>query len=265
MTNIRKYVEAMDLRDGETKRINCPACGGTNTFTAYNDMGSIVYNCYKLGCTAKGVYSGKLTALEIKARMQKHNQSKPKDEVQTMTIPEYVVIPDERNELLQSFISKWGLHSHRILYDVKDRRAVFPIYYKGRIVDAVGRALDGKQPKWLRYTGNAVTYQHCNGTPNGTCVLVEDVISAIAVGSLFTGTTGVAILGTSLGPAHMEQLDGFRKVIVALDPDAYSKTIKFKHEVEAWLGVPTKALLVNDDIKYKQEADIDKLKRMIHE
>jgi hypothetical protein len=143
------------------------------------------------------------------------------------------------------------------MYDLKDKRAVFPIFINNVLIDAVGRALAGAEPKWLRYTGKADYF--IAGTGN-TVVVVEDVISAITVAKL--GFTGMAILGTSLSVAHMEQLGNYSQVIVALDPDAAHKTLSFRQEIEAWTGVATIALRLDDDIKYRVESDIQKLKTL---
>ena len=98
------------------------------------------------------------------------------------------------------------------------------------------------------------------GTGN-TVVVVEDVISAITVAKL--GFTGMAILGTSLSVAHMEQLGDYSQVIVALDPDAAHKTLKYRREIEEWTGVTTIALRLDDDIKYRVSSDIQKLKELL--
>jgi hypothetical protein len=76
------------------------------------------------------------------------------------------------------------------------------------------------------------------------------------------GLTGIAILGTSLNVTMMKHLDGFYRVIVALDPDASHKTLAYKREIEAWTGLDTRALRLDDDLKYKVESDIIKLKEM---
>ena len=125
----------------------------------------------------------------------------------------------------------------------------------------VGRALDGAIPKWYRYSGVASYYKRCIGKPNGIYVIVEDVISAITVAKL--GFTGMAILGTSLSVAHMEQLGNYSQVIVALDPDAAHKTLRFRQEIEAWTGATTIALRLDDDIKYRVESDIEQLKEFL--
>ena len=52
--NIKQHVSDLALSNGETKRLNCPACGGYKTFTVTNNMGSLMWNCYKASCTVSG-------------------------------------------------------------------------------------------------------------------------------------------------------------------------------------------------------------------
>ena len=261
--SIRGYIKSLSLSDGQTFRTNCPECNRRNTLTVINDGGSLVYNCYGLGCSATGAVHVGMTAHEIQKRLARRQDTMAKPERETMVIPEYVTQAPTDNALFNKFVQKWGLQGIRLMYDVKDQRVVFPILYKGRLVDAVGRSLTGKTPKWLRYTGTASVFELVYGEPNGTAILVEDVISAITVAKTFTGTTGLAILGTSLGAQHMEALDAYDRIVVALDRDAVSKTLEFKRTIESWTGNTTKALLLQDDIKYMVEDDMMNLKEAV--
>jgi hypothetical protein len=252
---MHKYIEDLDLSEGDTVRGDCPDCGGKNTFTANKSGGAVLYNCYKLGCKISGVHTVGMTAADIQARMQEVEQDKPKPKVEIMELPEYVV---RSGSGLDAFRDKWDLWDQGLMYDLKDRRAVFPIFIDNVLIDAVGRALAGAEPKWLRYTGKANYFIAGTGE---TVVVVEDVISAITVAKL--GFTGMAILGTSLSVAHMEQLGNYSQVIVALDPDAAHKTLRFRQEIEAWTGTSTIALRLDDDIKYRVESDIEQLKEFL--
>jgi hypothetical protein len=252
---MHKYIEDLDLGEGDTVRGDCPDCGGKNTFTANKSGGAVLYNCYKLGCKISGVHTVGMTAADIQARMQEVEQDKPKPKVEIMELPEYVV---RSGSGLDAFRDKWDLWDQGLMYDLKDRRAVFPIFINNVLIDAVGRALAGAEPKWLRYTGKA---NYFIGGTGKTVVVVEDVISAITVAKL--GFTGMAILGTSLSVAHMEQLGNYSQVIVALDPDAAHKTLRFRQEIEAWTGASTIALRLDDDIKYRVESDIEQLKEFL--
>lgn len=264
MQKINNYLETLDITEGMQHRSNCPMCGGKNTFTATKEDGILIYNCYKLGCKARGFLSVGLSFQELQRRLKAMDYDKRREEpLGPVVWPEYVVEPSAEHTLLKRFAKRWDLDLEDMMYDVKDRRAVFPIRHKGVIIDAAGRALDGAVPKWYRYTGDASVYTSVVGKPNGIVIIVEDIISAITAAKLFPGLTGMAILGTSLSAKHMEYLEDFYRVVVALDPDAAQKTIQFKREIEAWTGLPTKALRLEDDLKYKVQSDIQQLRGIV--
>ena len=257
--NIREYVEGLGLRDGESYRGNCPECRGKKTFTAYNDYGTLKYNCFKLVCKVGGTYNTDMTAAEIMMRLSPR-QEEPEKEVETMEIPAYMVQPNTEHAEFHRFVKRWGLPTSDLMYDLVQQRVVFPIRHKGRIIDAVGRAVGiRQQPKWYRYTGKAGYYTCGTGS---TALIVEDVVSAIVAVQEVPNITAIAILGTSLTPKHMEKISEYDNIIIALDPDAVYKTIEYRREIELWTGINTTAMNVSDDIKYRRPEDITKLKRL---
>jgi len=257
--NIRAYLDTLDLSDGQSLRKDCPSCRAKNTFTVSNDGGSMVYNCYKLNCTLSGAYHRNMTAQEIQLRLVKQKLSKP-PEIETMVIPEYVVQPTDEHPLLHKYISDWDIPSDNLMYDVKDSRIVFPIYHTGRLIDANGRSLTGKQPKWLRYTGNAHYYM--TGKAKDVILVVEDIVSAMVAHQMVPSLSAMAILGTSLTLKHIAKLGEYNRIVVALDPDASHETLAFKREIELWTNVETIALRLDDDIKYRLASDIENLKEV---
>ena len=54
MINIREYVIDLDISNGDSKRMNCPICNGYKTFTVTNNMGKVLWNCYKVTCSLSG-------------------------------------------------------------------------------------------------------------------------------------------------------------------------------------------------------------------
>lgn len=44
------------VRQGESKRFNCPACGGNNTLSITGDRFHYIYNCYRATCDFKGKF-----------------------------------------------------------------------------------------------------------------------------------------------------------------------------------------------------------------
>lgn len=266
-TNIRQFVNDLGLKESERHRGDCPECRGRNTFTATNNMGDIKYNCFKLGCTVGGIYGTDMTAAEIHRYREQQQQQRAytniKKEKETMEIPEYVVTPKASHTKHQRYIRRWGIALGDVMYDVKDERVVFPIKHGGRIVDAVGRAVGKKQnPKWYRYTGEADYYTIGTGS---TLLIVEDVVSAVIAVQEMPYITAMAILGTSMNPKHFEKIGEYDKVIIALDPDAIGKTVEYRREIELWTGRKTTAMNLQDDIKYKMEEDIEKLKELCNE
>jgi len=263
-TNIRQFVNDLNLKDGERHRCDCPECRGKNTFTAANIFGEIKFNCFKLGCNVGGIYDTDMTAAEIFLRMNEQQFQRAytniKKEKETMEIPPYVVSPKAQHTKHQRFVRRWGIAIGDTMYDVKDERVVFPIKHEGRIVDAVGRAVGKKQqPKWYRYTGEADYYMHGSGD---ILLIVEDVVSAIIATQELPYITAMAILGTSLSPKHMEKIQEYNKVIIALDPDAIGKTVEYRREIELWTGNKTIAMNLIDDIKYRMPEDLERLKEL---
>ena len=265
MSNIKEYIKSLPLEEGQSTRRDCPNCKGVNTLSVSCIEGSLVYQCFSLRCDVRdSIYQG-MSVATIKKRLNTNSFNLWGSAILPMDIPEYVIQPTKQHKLLTDFINRWKLHDTELLYDVKDKRAFFPIKEKGKIIDATGRALDGAIPKWLRYTSvipNSFrpVYQVCNGPPNGCVVIVEDAISANTICSVCPNVTGMAILGTSLSVKHTEHLQDFVRIIIALDPDAANKTLQYKREVASWTGVNTIAMRLHNDIKYRVEEDIIKLK-----
>ena len=267
-TNIRQFVNDLGLTEGgRPYRGDCPECRGRNTFTATKELGDIKYNCFKLGCTVGGIYGTDMTAAEIHRYREQQQQQRAytniKKEKDTMEIPEYVVTPKASHTKHQRYIRRWGIALGDTMYDVKDERVVFPIKHEGRIVDAVGRAVGKKQnPKWYRYTGEADYYTIGSGS---TLLIVEDVVSAVIAVQEMPYITAMAILGTSINPKQFEKIGEYDRVIIALDPDAIGKTVEYRREIELWTGRKTTAMNLQDDIKYKMEEDLEKLKELCNE
>ena len=264
--NILSYVEDLDLSDGQKHRGKCPECGRSNTFTATNQMGKLVWNCYANSCSLSGAKNIPMSVDEIRKRM-KEFKIDTDDKTVNVKLPEVFSLPewvkpytpydsdldDSPKAIVDKFCERYGLWAEdlELHYDIKENRIVFPVQDDGKLVDAVGRAIDDSVvPKWKRYGTYAEGFirgQH------QLAIVVEDVVSACVIETL--GATGVAILGTTLNANHIEAVRGFKRVIVALDPDAAEKTIAYTKMLKS-NGVQALALKLLDDIKYRREEDI---------
>ena len=131
---------------------------------------------------------------------------------------------------------------------------MFPVVHSGVTVDATGRSLGNRIPKWKRYGRSDLPYASGRGK---TAVVVEDCVSAAIVGS--SGVqVGVAVLGTSLATGHKRYLSQFSTAIVALDPDALPKTLQFARELRQYVD-NVKILKIQDDLKYRNPTDFENL------
>jgi len=253
----KTYINDLQLSEGESVRSDCPSCRGRKTFTATKMDGKVIYNCYKLGCGTRGVESIGYNKREIGERLSRLN-----DDVATTSdfvMPEYVT-HDVSKPSMQKFIRRWDLSKAYTMYDVRDDRAVFPIRDKrGKLIDAVGRALSYNTIKWLRYSGKA-DYD-LSGMSKSCAIVVEDVISAFVVSDTFDAT-GVAILGTSLNSEHKKLLSTYDTVLVALDPDAANKTLQYTKDLRNYVN-SVKAVSLLDDIKYKKDIDVETIRGLI--
>jgi len=247
--NILSIINDLSLTNGETKRMACPLCNTKNTFTVTNNMGSIVWNCYKASCTAGGGTRTSLTADDIRKSL-----GRVAEETHAVTFdrPEWFVRDYNK---IASFCNQWQLDAQDLglLYDVREHRVVFPVVHGGVTVDATGRSLGNRIPKWKRYGKSVLPYAFGRGK---TAVVVEDCISAAVVGG--DVYVGVAVLGTSLSNGHKQYLSQFSSAIIALDPDALPKTLQFAKELRGYVD-NVKVLRLDDDLKYRQPTDMANL------
>jgi len=173
--------------------------------------------------------------------------------VSTFSKPDWFVRDDAK---IRDFCDQWELDPQDLglLYDVKEHRVVFPVVHNGVTVDATGRSLGKRIPKWKRYGKSDLPYASGRGK---TAVVVEDCVSAAIVGD--GGVyVGVAVLGTSLSNGHKKYLSQFSTAIIALDPDALPKTLQFARELRQYVDT-IKILYLRDDLKYRNPTDFENL------
>ena len=249
--NIYNFVNDLQLSVVESKRLTCPNCNGYKTFTATNNMGRLLWNCYKSTCKISGSTRVHLSVDDIRDAITGDVLDFDREE---FVMPEYVVSHNYRKEVMD-FCELWDLDCDKLNlhYDVKDKRVVFPVEHGDYIVDAVGRSVTKLLPKWKRYGKSSLPFVHGCGN---VAVVVEDCVSASVVGSGVL--VGVAVLGTSLAESHKKYLSRFSTAIIALDPDALPKTLAFAKELRGYVQ-DIKIIRLTDDLKYRNESDMEKL------
>jgi len=248
---LKQFINELHLTVGESKRINCPVCKGKNTFTATNIEGNVVYNCYKASCTVSGTQRTRMGVDQVMHVMRDRTVT-PRSVDTDFVLPSYITGYTNR---VGTFADRWKIDANKLLYDVKDDRAVFPIYLNNKLVDAVGRTLRDSSLKWKRYGNSPVPFVSGRGS---IAVVVEDAISASVVPTINRNLSGIALLGTSLLSEHTDYLRNYDSVVVALDPDARDKTLKIARQIRT-AGMSAFALCLKDDIKYQRGLDVDSL------
>ena len=130
--NINNIISDLSLVSGETRRMTCPSCNTKNTFTVTNNMGSIVWNCYKASCSMSGGTNVSLTADDIRKSL---GSVAEETHVATFSKPDWFVRDYSK---IQDFCAEWDLNPQGLglLYDVKEHRVVFPVVHNGVTVDA---------------------------------------------------------------------------------------------------------------------------------
>jgi len=198
-----------------------------------------------------------MTADDIVMKLNKLNKSAHNtDAAVTEFIRPNFITYDKPIELVQ-WCDQWGIDTKHVMYDIRDHRVVFQVFSDGMLVDAAGRAISHRLPKWKRYNDSGLPYHKGSGK---VAVLVEDCISAYVVGG--DDRVGVALLGTSLSELHTVFLSRFDKVIVALDPDALPKTLQIAGKLRSCIS-EVRVLRLSDDLKYGKTDDLNELERLI--
>lgn len=254
--NPKQFVTDLDMGMGEVWRGKCPVCNRSGTFTAINQMGKLLWNCYSNSCDVSGGMNVGMSASDIKRVMTREDEFV---ELPEFKFPEWVIY---RPEFMEQYRDDYGIDPAclDLRYDIKEDRIVFPTVWQGKIVDAIGRVTKSNGhivPKWRRYGTARVPYVRGTGS---VAVVVEDAISAAVVETL--DAVGFALLGTQLLTEHKTALKKYAKVVVALDPDAAPKTLEYCRELRSE-GIDTHALKLYDDLKYRMGGDVRALQRLI--
>ena len=248
MDNIYNTISDMNVPVGTTVRTKCPSCG-QRTFTVTNNMGSLVWNCFRMSCDLKGGTRVRMSVDDIRTQLSDAERFAGAE----FDVPEFLV--PANHDVITWASDTYGLDAAELglLYDVREHRAVFPIMHEGKIVDATGRALGKRLPKWRRYGKSGLPYTHGCGN---VAVVVEDCVSAAVVGC--GSFVGVAVLGTSLADAHKRYLAQFSTAVIALDPDALPKTLAMAKELRGYVD-NVQVLRLTDDLKYRNTTDMTNL------
>ena len=191
------YVESLDIPALGRYRSDCPVCGKANTFSVTDDGLQRLWYCFHADCNVKGGPVLRLRKTLPNMPCLVKEKPPPTTDTSVFQTPD-TFVSLSRNldaELYVRSVNAYDAYlSGRadIQYDFKRNRVVYMVKDGRRVVDAAGRSIDGRKPKWYRY-GNSNLPFVCGG--HDTVFVVEDCASACAISSV---CTGIALLGTNL-------------------------------------------------------------------
>ncbi len=249
MNWIKNYVGNLHIVHNGRYRGDCPLCGKPNTFSVTDNGFERLWYCFHADCHTKGSTGIQLTKENSKVAF--------KEKIAKQETNDDFEIPDtfvslSRSKQAEEYVKKVGSYEAYlsglvdIRYDLQQDRVVYLVksISNGRVVDATGRSLTNRKPKWRRYGNSRTTFL----SGNGLCgIIVEDCPSACSVSHL---AVGISLMGTSLLDEHIDVIKQFEKVYIALDKDATTKAISMMKRLRNY--VPTKLIVLNKDLKDMQ-------------
>lgn len=139
------------------------------------------------------------------------------------------------------------------------RRVLIPIHQRGRLQGLLGRAVFGERPKYRMLGGPADTIYRLPNRADTATVVVEDILSAIAVWR--AGANALAVLGTSITAVQAAEIaEGTRHVIGWFDGDKAGDAAWSKLRARMALHpVKLTRIRTSDDPKRLHRADLRRL------
>lgn len=251
---------AENLPVGHKVRQSCHECGNTNDAAVVNhnirDYSFYCYACGHIEVESKG----KQTLEQLK-KLQELNDAATRFNSKSVELPD-----DYTNDiplvgrlwLYNGGISPTVWSKHRIGWSESLQRVILPVYNTdGNLVWYQARAvLRGQKPKYIQPAAprEHVIYevrpieQHST-----TCVVVEDILSAIRVGR-FIPT--YSILGTKITSTHVNKLAKYSKVVTWMDSDRAGR--KSAYNIRKSVGMLTEVdnILTEQDPKRLSDNEI---------
>jgi len=250
---LKGYVESLTIAPYGRYRSDCPLCGKPNTFSVTDNGFERLWNCFHADCHTKGGTGISLTKDNSKQAFVKRQV---KEEVTKVDF----VIPDtfvslSRNINAENYVKQVQSYDAYldgmadIRYDFQRDRVVYLVKDGDKVIDATGRSLTNSKPKWLRYGTSKMPFV-CGLSDN--LFVVEDCPSACSISNI---VTGMALMGTSLLDSHIQVIQNYKKIFVALDRDATRKAVDIVRHLSNY--VPTKLVVLKKDLKNMEREERD--------
>lgn len=242
-----------------TQHRECPQCRSDGNDRAGNNLG--VYSDGSAYCFKCGYY----VPADLSHRMRKG------DPTGHLEVKKQLCLPEDSDStlprLVRDYLDKFGLtqqdiQQNTILWSERWQRVIFPYFDSTGLLGWQGRylGLDKTKPKWYSQ-GDLKSILHIVGNQkSNTCVIVEDVISAIKVGHLQT-VAASPLFGSHLSATRILQLKHlYDTLLIWLDPDMRVKSSKFAQQV---LQLGLNCRTIYSEVDPKECSDME-VKEYIH-
>jgi DNA primase len=239
---------ANSVQDGESRRFDCPFCGGNQSLSISKNGNKILYNCFRAICAKNGSV-GYVPSLDaLKSRLNAPSKAEEK-----FFIPDYWVHGVSSEKTIKMLLKTNSYEAYkngnfRVAYDPREDRLVYLVQdVQGSMVGAVGRTLSNAVPKTLNYPGSAPVPFNACGKSCTKLVIVEDCASACAISEI-PGVRGMALLGTYLRKDYIPFMARHLDVYIALDYDARKKALDMKQRL-LYYCKKVNVIILDKDIK----------------
>lgn len=257
-----------DIPEPQTsRRMDCPNCGGKNTFSITNLGTILLFYCFRASCKLKGKRPTNISIDSLRKEFKVGANDRPDN---SFVLNRFIFIPEtvgrERINIFLHDNNCWDAYREGladIRYDPYDDRVVFMIWdlFTGQPIDAVGKKLTtGSGPKWRRYGKSSQAFicptnRYSQGEKHTeTLIIVEDCCSACAASAY---CDSAALLGTFLQANYLKEFLQYDKFIIALDQDASKLALSMQKELQYYR--PTAIKLLTEDLKCYNAEEIRRL------
>lgn len=252
----RFILEYNDLAEGETRAGQlCPYCEGgpygKRTLSVSRNNGILLWHCHRDSCTFSGRWGGR-------AGISKQGKKPARGMVGRTYVRTASSLPEDTKDYLQQRLLLTDRHiaKAQLGWDTETSRLVQPVFtYEGEVAGCCLRALDGREPKSKGHTEEGVMAWYTNRNSQ-QLIIVEDIFSAIRASDYMNS---VALLSTHLNDDRVEAIKeaGFDEAFIALDRDAFSKSVHYAAKFRSRLRlVPVQ---LSKDIKDMTHEEADDL------
>lgn len=192
----------------------CNTCNSSDAMSSYEDGSTYCHSC-------KTYSPPKTRIVDVKSKLYSKVSENKNTTICLPADASFRIEPIGYNWLTNYGLTHEDITRHKIQWSNNNKSLIFPIY-QGNVLIMYQQRYFGSQFKWKTTGVKAITYSIGNGSP---VVLVEDIVSAIKVGTV---TTSIPLFGSSVNTSLLLRLSKlYNKCFIWLDRDKAKESIAF--------------------------------------